>query len=89
MHLGCFCCRSGHALAVRRVRWTANDTHVLSVGGDDRAVFQWKVVRERAEDANTAGKEGEDPDLQVFNITDDDVGLGEPKASGFQAVKPW
>ena len=34
----------GHAAAVRSVRFAANDTHIISVGGSDNSVFVWRVV---------------------------------------------
>ena len=34
----------GHAAAVRSVRFSANDTHIISVGGSDNSVFVWRVV---------------------------------------------
>lgn len=39
----------GHSSHVMNVRWTADEKRVLSVGGKDRAVFQWRVVPVKAE----------------------------------------
>eukprot|EP00163_Fabomonas_tropica_P034258 TRINITY_DN93_c0_g1_i1.p1 TRINITY_DN93_c0_g1~~TRINITY_DN93_c0_g1_i1.p1 ORF type:complete len:2052 (-),score=797.91 TRINITY_DN93_c0_g1_i1:729-6884(-) len=33
----------GHSSHVTNVRWTADDKYLLSVGGNDQCVFQWKV----------------------------------------------
>eukprot|EP01119_Soliformovum_irregulare_P015459 TRINITY_DN4351_c0_g1_i2.p1 TRINITY_DN4351_c0_g1~~TRINITY_DN4351_c0_g1_i2.p1 ORF type:complete len:670 (+),score=245.56 TRINITY_DN4351_c0_g1_i2:715-2724(+) len=32
---------SGHSSHVTNVRWTVNDTHVITTGGNDRSVMQW------------------------------------------------
>jgi microtubule-associated protein-like 1/2 len=38
---------AGHSSHVTNVAFTNDDAWVLSTGGDDRAVFQWAVVKER------------------------------------------
>jgi len=35
---------SGHSAHVSNIRFSVNDTHVISAGGNDRTIFQWKVV---------------------------------------------
>jgi len=35
---------SGHANQVKSAQWTANDEYLISVGGADRSVFQWKLT---------------------------------------------
>jgi len=34
----------GHSSHVTNVRFAANDAHLISTGGNDRTVFQWKVI---------------------------------------------
>ena len=34
----------GHSAHVTNVRFTANKQHVISVGGADHAIFQWRFV---------------------------------------------
>ncbi|KAK3262091.1 hypothetical protein CYMTET_29036 [Cymbomonas tetramitiformis] len=34
----------GHASHVLHVRFSPDETHLVSVGGVDRAIFQWRVV---------------------------------------------
>ena len=38
---------SGHSSHVTNVGFTHDDTLVVSAGGEDRALMQWEVVRER------------------------------------------
>jgi len=38
----------GHSSHVTNISFTWNDDRVISTGGDDRAVFQWRVVQEGA-----------------------------------------
>jgi len=33
----------GHSSHVTKVRWNAKDTHILSTGGNDTTVMQWKL----------------------------------------------
>eukprot|EP01041_Mallomonas_annulata_P001002 gene1002-1969_t len=35
---------AGHSSHVMNVRWTVGDTHIISVGGNDKCIFQWKHV---------------------------------------------
>jgi WD40 repeat protein len=41
----------GHSAHVSNVRFTASDLHLISIGGNDRTIFQWKVVEGSADDA--------------------------------------
>ncbi|KAG2487374.1 hypothetical protein HYH03_013944 [Edaphochlamys debaryana] len=36
----------GHCSHVMNVRWGSDETYAVSVGGKDRCVFQWRVVRQ-------------------------------------------
>jgi len=40
----------GHSSHVSNIRFSVNDTHIISIGGNDRTIFQWKV--------NNSGNEG-------------------------------
>jgi microtubule-associated protein-like 6 len=40
----------GHSAHVTQVRWSADNTYVISTGGGDQAVFQWRVVTDKADD---------------------------------------
>ena len=37
----------GHSSHVMNVRFTADEKRVVSVGGKDRAIFQWRMVKVR------------------------------------------
>lgn len=47
----------GHSGAIRRVRWAANDTHIISIGGKDRGLLVWKIVRDKDDESTPHGKE--------------------------------
>ena len=36
----------GHSAHVTNVRFTFDQSHVISVGGADNAIFQWRILRE-------------------------------------------
>lgn len=75
----------GHGQRINRVRFTPEDDYVVSVGGEDRAIFQWRVVPAALDDAMKADESGQDSDLDVegfFDVDDDDD-------EQFMAIKPW
>ena len=39
----------GHACEVTNVKWNADDSYLISSGGRDKAIFQWKVSRDGVE----------------------------------------
>jgi microtubule-associated protein-like 6 len=81
-------CYRGHSSHVTNVRWTAQDTHLITVGGNDRCVFQWRHEFEEEEDDADEGHE-EDSDVEAFG--DSMVFAMEQDVGGdqFQAIKPW
>lgn len=42
---------AGHAGDVTNVRFAPNDSHVLTTGGGDHAVFQWALEADEAADS--------------------------------------
>jgi WD40 repeat protein/Ca2+-binding EF-hand superfamily protein len=75
----------GHGQRINRVRFTPEDDYVVSVGGEDRSIFQWRVIPSALDDAMKADESGQDSDLDVegfFDVDDDD-------AEEFMAIKPW
>jgi len=75
----------GHSSHVTNARFTGNDTHVITTGGNDRCVFQWRHDNDDAED-----------DAEVADAEDDEIACEcmfsfEESSAGdqFMAVKPW
>ena len=75
----------GHTAAITKVRFTADDGYVLTSGGDDRCIFQWKVQEYAEDTAIVAGDSGKDSDVDAEGIFDD----SSAKKEEFVAVKPW
>ena len=81
----------GHSSHITKVRWTGGDSHLLTVGGHDRSVFQWKHVvddvgEEDSKQAQMAGESGEDSDLPK---KDAEFQLEEVDTTEAAASKPW
>ncbi|KAG3029619.1 Echinoderm microtubule-associated protein-like 6 [Phytophthora cactorum] len=87
----------GHASHVTNVRWSPDDSYIVSVGGNDRCVFVWKHDKQPAQrdnftrrlsetDSDSDGiddldKRADDP-LEVAAMNDN---IGDE----FMAVRPW
>lgn len=87
----------GHSSHVTNVRWSWNDAYVVSVGGNDRCIMEWKVVRDSDGDirdvpsleksATGGGSDGHDGnDIEEDESEDFD---DDPAGDEFMAVKPW
>jgi hypothetical protein len=47
---------AGHSSHVTNLRWLDRDTHLISVGGNDKCILQWRATwGEEDEDVRTAG----------------------------------
>ncbi|GLE07932.1 hypothetical protein PINS_up018761 [Pythium insidiosum] len=77
----------GHASHVTNVRWTRGDSHVVSVGGNDRAVMEWRLVS----DGDSMGTTTADEIKEEIEISDEieEAIYEEPGGDEFMAVKPW
>ena len=53
-----FSVESGHASHVTNVRWNSNSKWVVSTGGNDRCVFQWKLIKEEEVDESVHEMDG-------------------------------
>ena len=87
----------GHSSHVTNIRWTALDECLISTGGNDRCVFQWRhEAFERdpmvspaggaAGGARPTGGEDDESDLEAHEMLDED---DAPAKDAFMAVKPW
>lgn len=90
----------GHSSHVTNVRWSANDSHVVSVGGNDRCIMEWKVLRDsdaalgasrevdQGRMTTEIGGHGID-DFDIVDNNEDDDFDDDPIGDEFMAVKPW
>ena len=78
---------SGHSSHVTCVRWLKpndmNDTYLISTGGEDKSVFQWKL-NISADTKNKSEKVSNDMIVEDYEEFDAPTGGDE-----FTAVKPW
>ena len=84
---------SGHSSHVMNVRWTVGDEYLISCGGNDKSIFQWKhSITTTDGSGGGAGHDDDDCDdpvdsMEELSTTDM---LGEPSGGDeFMAVKPW
>jgi WD40 repeat protein len=82
---------SGHSSHVMNVRWTVGDEYLISCGGNDKSIFQWKHTISTTDGAGgsaAATEDGDDEDgvEDAFSA----MALEEPSGGDeFMAVKPW
>ena len=80
----------GHSSHVTCVRFSMSNSHVLSTGGNDKAIFQWKFTYE--DDAEKEAYKYENINEEDHSPNDDN-GLyfksEEMEGTEFGAVKPW
>jgi hypothetical protein len=79
------CCReyTGHASHVIAVRWSPNNRWLVSVGGRDRAVFQWRTLRQAPGEAHAPKREATAgvfnyPAIRAAGDADSDASLAAP-----------
>ncbi|KAF1333559.1 Microtubule-associated protein, partial [Globisporangium splendens] len=87
----------GHSSHVTNVRWSVDDTHVISVGGNHRCIMEWKVMNDGEEGATGNRQEALHGKFSTMNNQDeDDDGdddednnlMDDPSGDEFMAVKP-
>lgn len=81
---------NGHSSHVTCVRFTNNNKHVLSTGGNDKAIFQFKFsfneeAAQEAEELQEMEEENADQDNNQFG----DFKAEEMEGTEFGASKPW
>ncbi|KAJ0405579.1 hypothetical protein P43SY_009628 [Pythium insidiosum] len=77
----------GHASHVTNVRWSSGDTHVISVGGNDRAVMEWRLVCD-GDPVEARIDDDIKEEIEIEDETEDAI-TEEPEGDEFMAVKPW
>ena len=82
---------NGHSSHVTCVRFTSNNKHVLSTGGNDKAIFQFKFsfdeeAADEAEELQELDEEEADPD---DDQQDTYFKVEEIEGTEFGASKPW
>ncbi|RHZ30230.1 hypothetical protein DYB31_010812 [Aphanomyces astaci] len=83
----------GHSSHVTNVRWSAGDRFLLSTGGQDRCLFQWRhdsAVKQPTSPLQHSSNTTNHHQVSHELSTDDDDDV-EFQAAGdeFMAVKPW
>lgn len=93
-----------HSSHVTNVRWILNDSKVISVGGLDRCVMQWNVLRSDRNNSSINDRSYSDTaivlDTALENIAsegavkereqvEDDEMYTDTEGDEFMAVKPW
>ena len=85
-----FSVESGHSSHVTNVRWSCDNNWVVSTGGNDRCVFQWKKVREEEPEGGAKHSDAdEDQHGELAAYFDPSVMTTIGGGDEHQAVKPW
>lgn len=82
---------SGHSSHVMNVRWTVGDEYLITCGGNDKAVFQWKHSTIGI-DSSSKGNFAVEERVVSTALEDEssDGGMGEVSGGDeFMAIKPW
>lgn len=59
----------GHSSDIRCIKFSQNNSHVLSVGGADRCIFQWRhSIDEEEDEARRANIVEDNPDLEMEGL---------------------
>ncbi|GMF47257.1 unnamed protein product [Phytophthora fragariaefolia] len=83
----------GHSSHVTNVRWSHDDSYVVSVGGNDRSVMEWKVLNEN--ESSQPGQKTQFSLVEAESATDfsaeseEEESFDDPAGDEFMAVKPW
>ncbi|CAK9107654.1 Echinoderm microtubule-associated protein-like 6 (EMAP-6) (Echinoderm microtubule-associated protein-like 5-like) [Durusdinium trenchii] len=79
----------GHTGNVRNVRFTSDEAYLVSVGGDDRCIMQWKLDTYEEDVAIAAGDSGRDSDVVLEAKGAGPNGIKGSNECEFVAVRPW
>mmetsp|Transcript_9925 Transcript_9925/g.14948 ORF Transcript_9925/g.14948 Transcript_9925/m.14948 type:complete len:2471 (-) Transcript_9925:176-7588(-) len=78
---------AGHSSHVMNVKWTVADEYLISCGGNDKAVFQWKHMVTTTSTGGSSGAAAvvdSDSEDEALDLLEEPTGGDE-----FMAVKPW
>jgi len=79
----------GHVGRVCNVRFSCNDSMLISVGGRDRCIMQWSISRPQEESAFPAGESGEDSGLEIEAQGARPDGVSREKEPKVNTMRPW
>ncbi|KAL7687927.1 putative guanylate cyclase activating protein [Plasmopara halstedii] len=81
----------GHSSHVTNVRWSCNDSYIISIGGNDRAIMEWRIVSEDEplQVANEPNGQTSQMELDNETIDSNEETLDDSVGDEFMAVKPW
>jgi len=80
---------SGHSSHVMNVSWTAGDECLISCGGNDRCVMQWKHVMTESTSGGSGTDKVKDESDGLLDGLVDDVMVKPTGGDESGAVKPW
>jgi microtubule-associated protein-like 6 len=83
---------SGHSSHVTNVRWTAGDEYLISLGGNDKSIFQWKhsMISMGSGQSKQGSSQEQELKEEIENDEYREAPYDEPQAGDeFMAVKPW
>ena len=75
----------GHSEKINKVRFAPEDDYLISIGGSDKSIFQWKIIPAELDEAIQAEDSGIDSDLEREGVFEDD----DDEDDDFLAIKPW
>ncbi|GMF20140.1 unnamed protein product [Phytophthora lilii] len=84
----------GHASHVTNVRWSYDDRYIVSIGGNDRSVMEWRVLGDNERVPDSSEKQSSLIETEAGEGTEssaesEEESFDDPAGDEFMAVKPW